>query len=82
MTTPAPPPRAKDASKHRARSGTPEPGEKSPGHVVFFLVTVAALIVGGWYLIDGMSQNSRLEDCTMAGRRNCVPPIDTSKFGR
>jgi hypothetical protein len=77
MTSPAP-----RTSKHRARSETREPEEKSPGRVVFFLITVAALIVGGWYLIDGMSQNSKLEDCTMSGRRNCVPPIDTSSLGK
>jgi hypothetical protein len=78
MTSPAPTPKAKRTSREGARRGAPDPEDRSPGRVVFFLVTIAALIVGGWYLIAGMSANSKLEDCTMSGRRNCVPPIDTA----
>jgi hypothetical protein len=81
MTTPAPTP-AKPSNRRRGSEGAPETGERSTASVVFFLVTIAALIVGGWYLIDGMSANSKLEDCTMSGRRNCVPPIDTSTLGK
>jgi hypothetical protein len=59
-----------------------EPAESSPGRTAFFLVTIAALIVGGWYLVNGLAETSKMEDCTMAGRRNCVPPIDESKVGK
>jgi hypothetical protein len=43
---------------------------------------IAILTVGGWFIIQNLADTSKLEDCTMSGRRNCVPPIDTSKLGR
>jgi hypothetical protein len=79
----APDPRKKDhlASAHgpRVRAATDE--ERSPARVAFFVVSIAVLIVGGWYLVNGLADTSKMEDCEMAGRRNCVPPIDTSKVG-
>jgi hypothetical protein len=45
------------------------------------LCAIVTLTVGGWFIIDNLAATSRMEDCQMAGRHNCVPPIDTSKMG-
>lgn len=44
------------------------------------VIMIATLTIGGWFVIDNLSATSKMEDCTMSGRRNCVPPIDTSKL--
>jgi hypothetical protein len=44
------------------------------------VVMLATLIIGGWFIIENLAADSKTEDCMMAGRRNCVPPIDTSKM--
>ncbi len=36
-------------------------------------VFLAALVAGGVWLIDAMVKDSKLQDCLMAGRRNCAP---------
>lgn len=54
--------------------------EKRPPSWILPVVMVSILTIGGWYVIQNLSDNSRMEDCTMAGRHNCVPPIDTSKL--
>ncbi len=43
-------------------------------------VMIPFLVVGGWYIIQNLAETSRMEDCQMAGRRNCVAPIDTSNM--
>ena len=37
------------------------------------LVFLALLVIGGVWLANAISRNSKLEDCLMAGRRNCAP---------
>ena len=37
------------------------------------LVVIAALVVGGWLLIQRLSADSKMQDCIGAGRRNCAP---------
>ena len=37
------------------------------------LVVVLVLVVGGFFLARQLAKVSSLEDCLMAGRRNCVP---------
>jgi hypothetical protein len=59
-----------------------EDDEKRPPTWVVPLVMISVLTLGGWYVIQTLSDTSRMEDCTMAGRHNCVPPIDTSNGGR
>jgi hypothetical protein len=56
--------------------------EKPPPAWIVPAVMITVLTVGGWYIIQNLSETSKMEDCTMAGRHNCVPPIDTSKVGR
>jgi hypothetical protein len=41
------------------------------------LVIIAALIVGGWFVITSLSDDTKMQDCIQSGRRNCAP-IDTT----
>jgi hypothetical protein len=59
---------------------TPERDEGSAPRWVLPLIAITTLTLGGWYIIQNLAANSKMEDCTMSGRRNCVPPIDTSNM--
>jgi hypothetical protein len=37
------------------------------------MILIVLLIVGGWLLAQRLAQTGRMEDCLMAGRRNCAP---------
>ncbi|MBN8890345.1 MAG: hypothetical protein J0H91_08625 [Rhodospirillales bacterium] len=37
------------------------------------MVLILLLVLGGIWLARRMHDNSRIEDCLMAGRRNCAP---------
>jgi len=78
MPTDEPAKKRRDGGKIDPRVGRTGQSEKSPGTVLFFLATIALLIFGGWYLVTGMADNSKLEDCTMSGRKNCVAPVETT----
>jgi hypothetical protein len=41
------------------------------------LLFLIALAVGGWFLVQRLWEISKLQDCLMTGRKNCMP-IDTS----
>jgi hypothetical protein len=58
----------------------PHSEEKPPPRWVLPAVMITVLVVGGWFIIQNLSDTSRMEDCQMAGRHNCVPPIDTSQM--
>jgi hypothetical protein len=62
---------------HRSRRETEE---SSAPTWILPAVIIATLVVGGWFIIQNLSDTSRMEDCQMAGRHNCVPPIDTSNM--
>jgi hypothetical protein len=53
------------------RGDGPEPDSRRPA--VIGLAVVLALVVAGYFLMTALRQNSNLEDCLMAGRRNCAP---------
>lgn len=48
-----------------------EPGSRRGA--VAALVLVAALLVGGLWLMRHLRANAALQDCVMAGRTNCAP---------
>jgi len=48
---------------------------------VVLLLVFVALAVMGWFLIQNLTASSKLQDCVMAGRKNCAP-IDTSTLGK
>ena len=58
------------------------PAEDKPPVPRWFLpaVIISTLTIGGWFIVQNLADTSKLEDCEMAGRHNCVPPIDTSKL--
>lgn len=37
------------------------------------MLVVVALVVGGILLTQVLSSTSKIQDCVMAGRRNCAP---------
>jgi hypothetical protein len=57
-----------------------QPKEKPPPRWVLPLVMITVLTVGGWFIVQNLAATSQMEDCQMAGRHNCVPPIDTSQM--
>jgi len=63
----------------RSRSATADDAS-SPPRWVLPAVMITVLVVGGWFIIQNLSETSRMEDCQMAGRKNCVAPIDTSNM--
>ena len=61
---------------------TDETEETSVPRWVLPAIIIATLTVGGWFIIQNLTATSRMEDCQMSGRKNCVQPIDTSKLPR
>jgi len=52
-------------------------GEAPSGAAILaFFTFLAVACVGGYLLIMKLIDISRQEDCLMAGRRNCVPPLE------
>ena len=43
------------------------------------LLVLAALVVGGWFLVRQLQADSKMQDCVMSGRKNCAP-IDTGSM--
>jgi hypothetical protein len=67
-----------DESDIRFRSGKPRnTGDPAPSGVAVlaFFVALAVACVGGYFLLLKLIDMSRQEDCMLAGRRNCAPPI-------
>lgn len=50
------------------------PGDERPRRgAVIGLFVVLVLVVAGIWLFHALREESRLEDCLMSGRSNCVP---------
>jgi hypothetical protein len=67
-----------DESDIRFRSAKPRnSGDPAPSGVAVlaFFVILAVACVGGYFLLLKLIDMSRQEDCMLAGRRNCAPPI-------
>lgn len=43
------------------------------------LLVVAALVLGGWFVIRQLQADSKMQDCIMSGRKNCAP-VDTDSM--
>jgi hypothetical protein len=43
------------------------------------LLVVAALVVGGWFVMRQLQADSKMQDCVMSGRKNCAP-VDTDSM--
>jgi hypothetical protein len=49
-----------------------DPADKALIALFFFLVLAA----GGWFLVTRMSANKTIQDCVMAGHKNCAAVDD------
>ena len=56
-----------------------EPDSRRPALIGLALVLL--LVVGAYFLVTALRKNAELEDCLMAGRRNCAP-IEAPASGR
>jgi hypothetical protein len=54
------------------RSGAEEDAERRTAALMGFIV-ILLLAIAGVILVRGLTQKAHLEDCLMAGRRNCAP---------
>lgn len=50
----------------------PEDDHPSRRNALIALLVVVVVIAMGWWLSDILAAVSRIQDCVMAGRRNCV----------
>jgi hypothetical protein len=70
-----------DATKAADGAGGVADEEESDGRTHPFgwvgLIVIAVLVVGGWFLITNLSDETKMQDCIQSGRRNCAP-IDTA----
>ncbi len=78
MTGPDPSKRVLEPPKPANRGHAQEPPPLP--RWVFPAIMIAILTIGGWFIIQNLTDTSRMEDCQMSGRKNCVPPIDTSNM--
>ncbi len=80
MTDVKPSPPQPKKPKGPSRSAPAETEEEGPPRWVLPAVMITVLVLGGWFIIQNLSDTSKMEDCQMAGRKNCVAPIDTSNM--
>jgi hypothetical protein len=64
-----------DGEKHSGGDAEPDRAHGPFGWGAFLVI--AALVVGGWFLVRQLQADSKMQDCFMSGRKNCAP-IDTS----
>jgi hypothetical protein len=76
--TATPPPTTAEASP--AKPDRPEGTLRAPGagrttqakNPMAFVLLIGALCIAGWFIVNWMSESSRIQDCVMSGRKNCV----------
>jgi hypothetical protein len=60
----------------------PKPPPKGEGQggidPMFVLLLMIGLAVAGWFLVQKLMEMSRIQDCVMAGRKNCAPIDDSN----
>ena len=61
-----------------AENNRPDPNDQSTRRRAAWVAlgVIVVLFVIGWVLTRELYSNSKIEDCVMSGRTNCVP-IDT-----
>jgi hypothetical protein len=68
-----------EATAEARPGGAPEPraakGWKYGPLAVFGVIVVLAGT--GWLLLQQMMADAKLQDCVMAGRKNCVAPVES-----
>jgi hypothetical protein len=43
------------------------------------VIVCLVLLIAGYWLINHLSEAKKLQDCVFSGRRNCGPPIETTR---
>jgi hypothetical protein len=59
--------------------GEAEPGRAHGPFGWVSLLVVAALVLGGWFVVRQLQADSKMQDCIMSGRKNCAP-VDTDSI--
>lgn len=54
-----------------SRDDGPEPESRRPALIGLGVILV--LVVGAYFLVSALQRNAAMEDCLLAGRRNCAP---------
>ena len=57
---------------HGALRGPGEGMNRQAKNPMAFLLLVVFLCIAGWFLVNWMNDSSRIQDCVMSGRKNCV----------
>ena len=60
-------------SQHGENRGDRDGGPDRRGPALLALAFMLALVVGVYFLVTALQRNAAMEDCLMAGRRNCAP---------
>lgn len=55
--------------------GQEKRGARWPYGPLAVLAVILALVGAGWLLAQQMVADSKLQDCVMSGRKNCVEPV-------
>jgi hypothetical protein len=63
----------------RAHPTDPDDYPVSDRTLLLIAACIGLLILGSIWLLETMHKNSILEDCLMAGRRNCTPIVAPSQ---
>jgi hypothetical protein len=58
----------------------PAPGRRRRGPLVAMVIVVVLAGVG-WIIVRQLMADSKLQDCVMSGRKNCVP-VEIDSAGR
>jgi hypothetical protein len=61
-----------DPANDPSDAGEPGASARGPFGWVSLLV-VAALALGGFYVVRRLQADAKLQDCVMSGRKNCAP---------
>ena len=65
-------PKTRTKSMHWRGADEQEDADRRTAALMGFIV-VLVLAIAGIVLVRELAKNARLEDCLMAGRRNCAP---------
>ncbi|MGA2447855.1 MAG: hypothetical protein ABTD50_04180 [Polyangiaceae bacterium] len=62
-----------DSDEPPSREGDGRHGSRRRAASLFVALVVVSLAGGGWLLVRQMLADAKLQDCVMAGHKNCAP---------
>lgn len=66
-----------EAAAEAEQAGQPKSGARWRYGPLVVFAFVLALAGVGWLLVQQMTADSKLQDCVMSGRKNCVAPVES-----